>query len=36
MESKKLKKRDRQIIRQEGKKEQGIRQESFKCINREC
>jgi hypothetical protein len=35
MESKKLKEREKQINRQEEKTEQGIRQESFKGINRE-
>jgi hypothetical protein len=35
MESKKLKRGEKQINRQEGKTEQGIRQESFKVINRE-
>jgi hypothetical protein len=35
MESKKLKKGGKQIHRQEGETEQGIRQESFKGINRE-
>jgi hypothetical protein len=35
MESKKLKKREKQINRQEGETEQGIRQESFKGISRE-
>jgi hypothetical protein len=36
IESKKLKKREKQINRQEGENEQGIRQKTFKFINREC
>jgi hypothetical protein len=35
MESKKLKKGGKQIHRQKEKTEQGIRQESFKGVNRE-
>jgi hypothetical protein len=36
MESKKLKKGGKQIHDKKEKTEQGIRQESFKGINREC
>jgi hypothetical protein len=35
MESKKLKKREKQVNRQVGENKQGIKQESFKGINTE-